>query len=141
MRIVSARVENYKSFFDSGDIQLTSGFNVIVGQNNVGKTALVEGLSLRFENKPHRSLKTVPDSLSVPRPLSRVRIVLELSGEELTGLLKSHFPKFYVPITMNEPAADQAQKFLRLLTRKFAFRFEYQAGQNVNEASLVPNQS
>src|ERR687894_2303320 len=40
MRIDRFRVLNYKSFADSTTMRLTSGFNVIVGQNNIGKTAL-----------------------------------------------------------------------------------------------------
>ena len=39
MRIKSFRVRNYKSFEDSGVHGLFTGFNVIVGQNNSGKTA------------------------------------------------------------------------------------------------------
>jgi AAA15 family ATPase/GTPase len=41
----SFRVQNYKSYLDSGELKLSPGFNVIVGQNNVGKTALVDALS------------------------------------------------------------------------------------------------
>ena len=59
MRIENFRVVNYKSFADSGEMRLKPSFNVIVGRNNVGKTALAEAVSLRFQAKPHRSLKTV----------------------------------------------------------------------------------
>src|SRR5829696_4121152 len=58
MHIATLQVNNYKSFSSSEEIRFEPGFNVIVGQNNVGKTALVEALSLQFRDKPHRSLKT-----------------------------------------------------------------------------------
>ena len=72
MVISSITVKNYMGFLDSGDIKLSSGFNIIVGQNNAGKTALLEALSLQFDNKPHRTRKTVPFAMeflkSVPAP-------------------------------------------------------------------------
>jgi predicted ATP-dependent endonuclease of OLD family len=64
VHLSSLRITNYKSFADSGLVRLESGFNVVVGRNNVGMTALEEAISLRFSDKPHRSLNTVPpDSL------------------------------------------------------------------------------
>ncbi len=64
MRIKTFEIDHYKSFLASGEIYLTDGFNVIVGQNNVGKTALAEAISLRFGNHPHRSRKTMPESFT-----------------------------------------------------------------------------
>ena len=40
-------------------LEFQPGINIIVGANNSGKTALLEALSLNFENKSHRSLKTL----------------------------------------------------------------------------------
>jgi AAA15 family ATPase/GTPase len=60
MLISSIEISNYKGFRKSGEVKLTSGFNVIVGQNNAGKTALLEALALQAPSKPHRSLKTIP---------------------------------------------------------------------------------
>jgi predicted ATP-dependent endonuclease of OLD family len=87
MRIIGCKIENYKSFFLSEEIPFTAGFNVIVGQNNVGKTALVEALSLRFSDKPHRSLRTVP-YIQTPVPSnSHVTLMIELTREELGSFL------------------------------------------------------
>jgi predicted ATP-dependent endonuclease of OLD family len=71
LRIESFRIVNYKSFTDSRERYLEPGFNVIVGRNNVVKTALAEALSLRFSDKPHRSSKTVPGPDAQPDPESR----------------------------------------------------------------------
>lgn len=59
MYLSKIRIEDYKSFRDSGEIEFKPGINIIVGQNNSGKTALLEALSLKFENKPHRSQNRV----------------------------------------------------------------------------------
>jgi hypothetical protein len=50
-------VVNYKGFLDSGFIELGESWNVIVGQNNAGKTAFIEGFRLaRNQNKLHRNI-------------------------------------------------------------------------------------
>ncbi len=53
MRIAKIKIRNYKSFRESGELEFTSGFNIIAGQNNTGKTALLEALGLRFNPNPH----------------------------------------------------------------------------------------
>jgi predicted ATP-dependent endonuclease of OLD family len=55
MYLSKIRVKNYKSFRDSGDIEFKPGINLIVGQNNSGKTALLEILETNFINKPHKN--------------------------------------------------------------------------------------
>jgi AAA15 family ATPase/GTPase len=60
MYISKIRVKNYKSFLDSGDIEFKPGINIIVGQNNSGKTALLEVLELNFFDLPHKSEKSLP---------------------------------------------------------------------------------
>ncbi|WP_449420567.1 ATP-dependent nuclease [Phormidium nigroviride] len=59
MYISRFQLLNYKSFRDSGVLEFQPGINIIVGANNSGKTALLEALSLNFDKKSHRSLKTL----------------------------------------------------------------------------------
>jgi ABC-type cobalamin/Fe3+-siderophores transport system ATPase subunit len=70
MYLRSISIRNYKSYLDSGDIRFDPGFNVIVGQNDSGKSALLEAASLRFEQRPHLSLKTVPNRDEPPPELA-----------------------------------------------------------------------
>jgi hypothetical protein len=54
MYLKSFRIKNYKSFDDSLTHILTPGFNVILGQNNAGKTAVIEALSFFSKGaRPH----------------------------------------------------------------------------------------
>jgi len=96
MHIANFRIENYKSFRATAEIALTPGFNVIVGQNNVGKTALVEALSLAFSQQLHRSLQTIPVPGAPLGGNSTVDIRFSLAGEELRQLL-SRIGNFWVP--------------------------------------------
>jgi predicted ATPase len=85
MFIKTFRILNYKSFDDSGIHALQRGFNVLIGQNNSGKTALVEALSLNFQPNPHRSLRRrvgVP-----PNPRSQIDVAFILSGGEARDIL------------------------------------------------------
>jgi predicted ATPase len=62
MYISSITIKNYKGFLGETGLELKPGFNIVVGKNNAGKTALLEAASLTFQCRPHRSAKTVPYS-------------------------------------------------------------------------------
>ena len=98
MRICSFKIRNYKSFWEPRELTLEEGFNLIVGQNNVGKTALLEALSLGFMGKPHRSQLTAPSPTTVIDPLSSALVKLAISGAELRELLLGAGREFNVPV-------------------------------------------
>jgi len=105
MHIASFRIENYKSFRSTPEIQLAQGFNVIVGQNNVGKTALKEALSLRFGANQHRSLRTLPVRNAPVTGASAVTVSVRLSrGEVLESLTR--VGTFWVPL---DPGSSPAE--------------------------------
>ena len=86
MHIQRLRVLNYKSFRDSGFIELGPGFNVIVGQNNSGKTALLEAFGLHMGvNKPHRR-RDVPADHPFDQQ-SRLELDLFVTGGELVDAI------------------------------------------------------
>ena len=92
MKITKFQVRNFKSFLDSGEVDLTSGFNVVTGQNSAGKTALLEAMALRFTANPHRSLRTIPLPGGANAQESVVRIEFSLQREELINLMgRAHF--------------------------------------------------
>jgi AAA15 family ATPase/GTPase len=79
MQLLSARVQNYKGYRDSGLVQFRHGFNILVGQNNSGKTAFLEALQFReFNSKPHKSIDINRDALL--DPLSTCEIKFEVTG-------------------------------------------------------------
>ena len=87
MHISEFQVGNYKCFYESPRLVFAPGFNVITGQNNVGKTALLEALSLSIGGAPHRSLKTVPAPDMRPDPVSWISFSVTLTRDELFDLL------------------------------------------------------
>jgi AAA domain-containing protein len=101
MYISRFQLNNYKSFLSPTHLELTPGFTVITGQNNAGKTALLEGLSLQFSSKPHRSLKTIGHDLLVSDPSSWADISFTLGHEELWQLLPGFSKGFDLPLPPN----------------------------------------
>lgn len=133
MYIAKFQVKNYKSFLSSQEVTLTSGFNVIVGQNNAGKTALVEALSLHFDNKVHMSMKTSPspgvllhDSLT-----SAVQMAFKLGRGEAEQLLINARGSFYLPVREGTDPSNEADKFLALLRQSEIFQCIYQSNNFV----------
>lgn len=89
---------NYKSHLDSGKIRLFPGINIIVGQNNSGKSALIEGLGLQFGNKPYRDSTRV---LTAPRQReqeSSAIVHFTVKKDELWEILRNIPYDFYIPL-------------------------------------------
>ncbi|HLP90023.1 MAG TPA: AAA family ATPase [Nostocaceae cyanobacterium] len=105
---------NYKSFLDSSLLEFTPGINIIVGQNNTGKTALLEALTLNFNNCPHKSIATLPTENSVLKdPDSRAKIYLSLTKNELRELMDKLSP--ILILASNSDSGDTIQQFQYLL--------------------------
>jgi AAA ATPase domain len=86
MIVRSVRIVNYKCFDDSGDITFGERMNLVVGQNNAGKTALLDSFDhQRFTAKPHRDLTT--DVHEILDPISKFEALISFSGTELYGIL------------------------------------------------------
>lgn len=55
MNIKKMRVQNYKSFLDSGEVQINENLFALIGQNNTGKSAIMDAIQCAFPS----SKKTV----------------------------------------------------------------------------------
>ncbi len=131
MYIHKFKVKNYKSLLSTEDIMLTPGFTVIVGQNDVGKTALAESLSLRFTNKPHRSLTTVPRPTTQLTGPTQVEIKIQLEKKEVEDLLVDEGRTFYIPL--NAPnALQEAHRFLTIINNPSTLHCVYESSNSVS---------
>jgi hypothetical protein len=143
MLIQSFRVQNYKSYLDTGEIKLSPGFNLIVGQNNVGKTALVEALSLQAPLNPHRSLKTMPTRQTPLTADGLIDHTLSLTREEGWQLLRELPPPLYIPAVSGESRDDTLARFSAQIEQGLVLRAEYSQRQGgwvsiiIGEQNLV----
>lgn len=132
MRINTLRIRNYKGFKDSADINFGAGFNVIVGQNNSGKTALLETLKLRgCENRPYRGLKTQRNN---PEPASLFEVKLSMLGTELKAAVLSQGGRVEIPIPHEQK--HDAQQFIDALFATSELHFHFQTSYNADFTSL-----
>lgn len=107
MRLRRARIIGFQSFGDSGEIDFPDGINLIVGQNNAGKSALLRALQPQLANDRHRTPE-VWEEAKLPEP--EVQFVIEASGEDLSDALFRRTQSF-IPI----PHASDAEAFAREL--------------------------
>ena len=105
MYISQFQIWNYKSFRETEAVALTRGINIVTGQNNVGKTALLQALNLDWGLTPHRSIKTLPSATSALTNLPKVAVTVSLSNPELLSMVAGN--DVFVPLPrMNEQFAD-----------------------------------
>ncbi|MDP9363510.1 MAG: hypothetical protein M3Q10_04650 [Chloroflexota bacterium] len=105
MRIKDCSIASYKSIGALAVSGFSSGFNVLVGQNNAGKTAFLEALSTRFENKPHRTLATHPGPFDSSVSESRLDLQLGLEAQEFRDLVRRLGRDFYLWAPREGPGA------------------------------------
>jgi energy-coupling factor transporter ATP-binding protein EcfA2 len=97
MHIESVGVANYKSFFERQTLHFESGFNLLIGTNNAGKTTVLDVLDMDFSlNEPHRSERTIPRFGGQPVELSEFEVTLATRVGELRALAGS--TQLYLPI-------------------------------------------
>ncbi|MBA2394060.1 MAG: AAA family ATPase [Ktedonobacteraceae bacterium] len=135
MYITKFQIQGYKSYLAPKEVALTPGFNVIVGQNNAGKTALVEALSLHFDNKLHTSMKTSPErGISLHDPfLSTVEITFQLAAGEVEQLFINSGSEFYVPVIGGGPdMVKEAANFLEQLHQSSRLKCIYRPNSFVS---------
>lgn len=87
MYISRFQVGNYKSIRESVPLELTKGFNIVSGQNNAGKTTLLEAMGLDFTAKPHRSLAATPFRDTPHSHTSFADVTIKSSIDEVKQLL------------------------------------------------------
>ncbi len=102
MKIGWLKIRNYKSYRDSGEIEFAPDFTVIVGKNNSGKSALLQGLRLDVAGaKPHRSplqpREFVPDQNSY----FDVQVILDWHEFEIIAR-RNNTNRVVYPVNPNE---------------------------------------
>src|SRR5437763_13664309 len=98
MYISSFELRNYKSFYEPSALTLGPRLNIITGQNNAGKTALLSALGLGFYANPHRSEKTVPVIGSAVNSISWADVSITADPRDVLRLLQRPEHDWWIPI-------------------------------------------
>lgn len=106
MFVSSLRVSNYKSYADSGVVALGPEFNVIVGPNNAGKTAFIQGLRTSKNPKiPHRDLTLRREAVSDPE--CRFELAVTLTADEAFDEFMAQAGDLWIPVPLE--GSDQPE--------------------------------
>ncbi|MBB4439876.1 MULTISPECIES: AAA family ATPase [Rhizobium] len=96
MKIEAVRIQSFKSFDDSGWVELSEHFTVLVGQNNAGKSAFLQAFTTApFISNPHQSA-LLPEGAAFPDTVISFR--LKIDGQELLERA-FHWTSIQVPTT------------------------------------------
>lgn len=104
----SLRLKNFKGFRDSEELKFTQGLNLIVGQNNVGKSSILTALRYDFPGEPHVSEASKPRVDDVVDPFSEAVVLLLISGDELRRTLYGDRRQVYIPLPHEPPGGPPA---------------------------------
>jgi len=133
MLVKEFQIFNYKSYRATAPIQLSPGFNVFIGKNNGGKTALLQALTLStLADKPHRH-SGIPLDRS-PQPKSSVELTVTLTPADLRRALFD-VDQVYFPIPAN---ADPMAFFYEFLQHTRSFHFTVIAGPSYGRMDPYP---
>jgi predicted ATPase len=99
MRLLTIRVLGFQSFSDSGAVDFGQAINLVVGQNNSGKSSLLRSMQPVFADDRHRSASRYQDHL-LENP--SVLLSIQCSGSELLEAILKHREPYYIPVPMTE---------------------------------------
>src|SRR5690349_5806603 len=87
MHIRRFQIQNYKGFRDTGLVDLSPGMNLVVGQNDAGKSALLDALSTSFQDVPHRSQRVSPRPSTALPQKSMLTAEIVLTAADIADML------------------------------------------------------
>lgn len=127
MRLLTARVVGFQSFADSGELKFGPGINLLVGQNNAGKSAFLRGLQPDLADDRHRTPTGWLDA-GLPCPYSD--FVFELTGDELRMATLERNQHTIIPVSGDYPggAVAYAEQLLERSNLRVAIRRRARAG-------------
>lgn len=129
MKLTFAHIKNYKSHLDTQTIQLGSNFTILIGQNNSGKTALLEALNPNtFRPVPHRMPQRGPFP-PIPNPVSEIDYGVSLSGRELEFRILYNGARPFIPVPGHTDRAQRLQYASNLFANSILnFKLNHPAG-------------
>jgi predicted ATPase len=127
MWIRAFRISNFKSIEDTGTHQLGRHMTLLIGQNNVGKSTVLQALAQQISCRPHRNSDHRREE--VPRPNSQVDLDYVMTGQELRDGLMARGGQFLVPLP-TQWLADPVQ-FFRQPEITLYGRWQVDASNNV----------
>lgn len=112
MRLRKIRVKGFQAFLDSGFLEFADGFNLVIGQNNAGKSSLLRAMLNSLPDDRHRTPeKFEQHQLALPE----VDFTIDVSGNEIRDWILRSGSTQHIPV---DPA--QIRDVLPIMDSLFA---------------------
>jgi len=121
MKLARMRIQNAWCFLDTDYLSFAPGMTIVVGQNNVGKTALLSAIKFDYTTPAHRSVANTPSRSAQP-PQPQVTIEITGVGSEIDLLLAR---TENTEVTISTDLANNAVEMLAQLRTFKELRIEW----------------
>jgi predicted ATPase len=96
MRLTKARIQGFQSFSDTGEVEFAEGINLVIGQNNAGKSALLRALLPALTDDRHRT----PEKWETFRlRMPETTLTIDASGAEIHDWVLRSGAQHAFPVT------------------------------------------
>lgn len=127
MLIEGVRLFSYGPFEDSRELKFAEGMNLLVGQNNSGKSAVLKSFKNDPVNWPHRSLERFRD-IDLERSKQWLRV--QVSGAEIRDAFMARGGELHFPIDRQLNDVDPAWIAAEFFSKDRICRFECTRQEN-----------
>jgi energy-coupling factor transporter ATP-binding protein EcfA2 len=108
MRLLKARIRGFQSFSDSGDVELSEGINLVIGQNNAGKSTLLRALLPTLPDDRHRTPEKW-ETFRLRQP--EIALTIDAGGAEIRDWVLRSRTQQFIPVTI--PQRQDIGAFMR----------------------------
>ncbi|MGX5877309.1 AAA family ATPase, partial [Burkholderia gladioli] len=114
MFINGVTIENFRSFATKTEFHFSPGMNLILGENNAGKSAILEAFSLdNIPHNPHLSASTKPFEDSKVNELVHISLQFTINKDDIFRYLGK---TIHLPIPESFTSATDFRTFLRSIS-------------------------
>lgn len=118
-------VSNYRSFEAETQVLLQPGMNLLLGENNSGKSSVLQALSLdSIQYEPHLSLMTKPSARSIVSTKQRIGLEVEIGKSEIWKFFGSNA---LLPVPGSDYGVPDYEKYLSNV-ESLVFTIENESG-------------
>ena len=116
MRLIKARIRGFQSFGDSGEVEFLDGINLVIGQNNAGKSALLRALLPDLPDDRHRMPERWQSHiLKAPE----IALTIDITGPEIRDWVLRSGTQQIFPIAQEQAQHTNTHVYANAFMKEF----------------------